>query len=249
MSVIFDKLMDDTQLKLLGFSTKEAEIYLTLNRIGSAPASTLARLTNIKRTSVYDILYSLQEKNLITSFQQGPHTYYTIDDVKKLVLREKEQMGIAENLVQQLSSESEKGSNIAVTYYRGKEGYREVYEDILRKKPKEIMVWINLDNFHSGLDMDYEEDWTKRRIRKKIYARLLMQDTPYARKFTLKDPKRHRETRLLKKFGPFEATCFIYEGNVTYFHAGQQITGININHPQIYQMQKAIFEQSWKENR
>ncbi len=239
--------MDTSQLELLGFTEKEAEVYLVLNQIGSAPASTIARMTRIKRTSVYDILNSLLEKGLITSLQQGKYTYFAIDDVKKIALRQREQLSLAENVVDQLKAESERGSNVAVTYYRGVEGYREIYDLILRKAPKEILAWVNLDNFHSALDMEYEEDWTLLRVKQKMHARLLIQDTDYAKQFKLHDPKSYRETRLVSsKNNPFEATAFIYEDNVTLFHAGKQITGININHPEIYQLQKSIFELAWQ---
>jgi len=55
-------MLPDNYFELLGFSPKEAKVY-------PSPASTIARLTHIKRTSMYDIPNALLEKNLIITYQ------------------------------------------------------------------------------------------------------------------------------------------------------------------------------------
>lgn len=57
------------ELQKLGFSEKEAQVYLMLLRIGPAPASTLARRVEMKRVTVYSVLQTLQEKGLV-SFEE-----------------------------------------------------------------------------------------------------------------------------------------------------------------------------------
>lgn len=229
----------------LGFSEKEAEVYLALNSYGSSPASTLARVTKIKRTSVYDALNSLMAKNLITSFKQGQYTYFVIDDVNKILYLEKEKVRLAESMVKKLKDEQLHQAGVQVNHFIGEEGYREMYEDILRAHPKELMVWINLDEFYKALDPVREEEWTKERIQKKIYTRLLMQDTPLTREFRKKDAESCRKTILLPKKYMFQSNCFIYEGNIAFFDAGDKITGIRIRHPRLYALQKQVFEMNW----
>jgi len=72
-------------------------------------------------------------------------------------LFEKERVHTAEQLVQQLQNIPGNKSGINVHFYRGIEGFREMYEDILRAKVSEIQAWLNLDRFYSGLDMEREE--------------------------------------------------------------------------------------------
>jgi len=238
-------MLPDNYFELLGFSPKEAKVYTTLHRFGPSPASTIARLTNIKRTSMYDILNALLEKNLIITYQQGKTTFYAIDDINKLTLFEKERVHTAEQLVQQLQNIPGNKSGINVHFYRGIEGFREMYEDILRAKVSEIQAWLNLDRFYSGLDMEREEQWTKERVKQKKYARLLMVDTPLAQNFKKIDKENYRETRLFPPSTQFDTTCFLYENYITFFSSEEPMIGIRIHNPALYHMQKTFFELHW----
>lgn len=230
----------------LGFNEKEADVYLALNTFGPSPASTLARITSIKRTSVYDILNGLLAKNLIVTYQKGPTTFYAIDDLNKLLRHQKEKVRLAESVVRQLDSERATREGIPINHYVGEENYREMYEDILRANPKEIMAWLNLDKFYKALDPVREEQWTLQRIKQGVHARLMLLDTPMAREFRKKDAESLRTTVLIPKEFAFTANCFLYEGHVMLFDADNVITGIRINHKSIYTLQKQVFEMSWK---
>ena len=135
--------MFDPLFQGLGFNDKESKIFLALNQYGPSPASTLARVTNIKRTSVYDILNSLMDKRVISSFRQGAYTYFEIDDLNKLLLYEKEKVNIAKLLIGNLKNQNKSQQNIQVNYYRGLEGYLNVYAEMLKANPKEILCWTD----------------------------------------------------------------------------------------------------------
>ncbi len=236
--------MNPHQFQQLGFNEKEAKVYLALNKIGQAPASVLARLCNLKRTSIYDILGTLLERNLVTTVKQGTHTYYAIDDHRKIYYEAKERLDTAKILLEQLKSEQQ-SPEIEVNYYKGKEGYIEMYNHILAQNPKELLGWMHLDKFYLALDPVYEENWTKKRIEQNIHVRLLLQKTPLTINFQSKDPVSKRETKFIPPDKPFNTTCFLYENYVTFFDSSKNITGIRIHHPQLYQMQKQIFEMNW----
>ncbi len=51
----------------LGFSTKEARVYLALLSLGTAPATTIAHKAGINRTTSYDILDALVADKLVQS--------------------------------------------------------------------------------------------------------------------------------------------------------------------------------------
>jgi sugar-specific transcriptional regulator TrmB len=230
----------------LGFSDKEAEVYLALNHYGASPASTLARLTGIKRTSIYDAINVLMSKKLISTYKQGAITYYQIDDINKLLYQERDKVRLAEMAVNQLKEEQISQFNVQVQHFQGTEGYRELYEDILRFQPKELMVWIHLDEFYRALDPVREAEWTKERIQKKIYTRLLMEDTPLGRKFQKDDHNSCRKTLLLPKKYFFQSNCIIFDGDIAFFDARDKITGIRIRHQRIFELQKQIFEMNWE---
>lgn len=232
----------------LGFTDKEAAIYRTLFQRGANSVSVLAHLTKIKRTSVYDILKSLLARGLIVSFQQASTTYFAIDDVQKLELEQKEKLSTAHELITELKANALSTANMQVTYYRGKEGYRQMYEDMLAANPKEFNAWMNPDNFYQGIDSEREVAWTLERIKKNIYARLLLIDSKQSRAMQREDKKLFREIELIPaKAFPFESSCILYDDHVTFFHTEKSdFTGVRIHHPEMFKLQKQIFEMCWR---
>ena len=230
----------------LGFSEKEADVYIMLNTLGPSAASVLARLTKIPRTSMYDILGSLESKGLITSYQQGKSTFFAIDDLKKLVALQKDRITVAEAAYDQLRAESQKDQQIQVSYYKGVEAVKDLYKDILLQPIDEFCVWIKIESLYQAFDPVYDSAWTLKRVAQGIYARLLMQDSPGGRKFKRDDADLYRETILLPEDCYFESSCFIYGGQVCFFDMEGEITGIRIKNPHVYEMHKSIFEMYWK---
>lgn len=238
--------MHTQDLIRLGFSEKEATVYMALVQFGASPASTLARRTTIKRTSMYDVLNSLLEKNLIRTFTQGTHTYFVIDDINKLTLHEKQRLSLAESLVKNLKETHNLNPGIQVHHYKGIEGYRGMYEHILEICPKEVFGWINLDHFLTAIDPEREKQWTKERTKKNIHARLLMQDSPLAQAFVKDDPKYHRETRLISSQFPFKTSCILYEDTINFFDTIDEVSGIRIHNRELFNMEHQAFEMNWQ---
>ena len=234
------------ELYKLGFSKTEAAVYLILFNLGTAVPSTLARMSGIKRPTVYAALKRLEGRNLVSSYQKGKLAYFVIDDPNKILLQEKEKYEAAKDLIDKIKEYSHNLPTVfGIHYYKGTEGYREMYEDILRTQPKLVSVWMNLDGFLKGIDPKREAKWTKERVKKKIFARLLIQDTESAHKLKNKDKANCRETRLLKKAIFFETTCILYDGKVTLFDTTAETSCICIENPAIYQMFLALFEMTW----
>ena len=236
---MFEKLLQE-----LGFSEKETKVYLSLNQFGPMPASTIARLTEIKRTSVYDIVNSLIQKNVITSYRQGIYTYFAIDDVNKLYLYQKEKLNTAKLLIENLQDRIKYQPHIQVNYYRGAEGYVEVYDQMIRSNPDEILCWTDI-NFLNVFTPQQDRLGIAERVRRRISMRILMKDSPRAREYSQKDAQLLREIRLLPETFTFDTTLFIYQGNVIFFDYHEPATAIRIQHQGIYLMMKEFFEITW----
>lgn len=236
--------MIEEKMQELGFSAKESKVFLALNQYGAMPASTIARVTGMKRTSVYDLINSLQRKNVISSYRQGTYTYFIVDDLNKLYLFEKEKLHTAKSLVEHLQDQNRYQQNIQVNYYRGHEGYFEVYREMLSINPKEILCWVDI-RFLSVFQPEEEEKYLQERVNKDIPARILMIDSKEAKKFKNDDSSLKRETRLLPQEFTFETTAFLYDGYVAIFDFREPITAIRIQHPGIHKMFQQIFNMHW----
>lgn len=232
------------KLLQLGFSEKEAEVYLMLNKMGPTPPSTLARLTHINRTTIYAILNKLQEKELVLWFKQGGTVFYSLDDIKKLVSREKEQVGIAESVIDELKNE-QNGTAVQIQYYRGKEGMKELLENIIQEKPEELCSFINSDNIHMAVGENFMKDWISRRIENKIFARLLLEDCETTRLYKDTDKEGFRETRVFPSKYRFQSGYYLFKDSICLFDTSENMLAVRIRSEHITAMFKQSFEFMW----
>ena len=65
-------------LKKIGFSEKEAVVYIKLIQLGPQPASVVSRNTEINRTTVYDILEGLKKRGIVRSLKKGGSTKHQV---------------------------------------------------------------------------------------------------------------------------------------------------------------------------
>jgi len=86
-------------LSELDLTKKEVDTYLSCLRLGATGVSQLSKETDIKRTTLYDILRNLQAKRLINTTTKGKKQLFYPEDPEKLAdtLREK-QRKLNENL-------------------------------------------------------------------------------------------------------------------------------------------------------
>src|SRR3989304_2709998 len=69
----------------LGFSDKEAAVYLALLQLDTVTATDISKKTGINRTSAYDILDSLMQKGLIGKFKKDKKSHFSAGDPKRLI--------------------------------------------------------------------------------------------------------------------------------------------------------------------
>ena len=82
-------------LKILGLTEYEAKAYLSLIKIGVADAKTVSEISGVPRTRIYDVIHSLERRNLVQATSSSRPTKYsplpieaTLDELKKGLLEE-----------------------------------------------------------------------------------------------------------------------------------------------------------------
>ena len=68
-----------TTLHTLGFSTKEATVYVALLELGTGTVTQIARKAGINRTTGYDILDSLAAKGIVNVTGKEPKQEYAAE--------------------------------------------------------------------------------------------------------------------------------------------------------------------------
>ena len=131
-----DYLMD------MGMSSKQAEIFLTLYRLGPQPASVIARQITQERTITYKSLLTMVKHGFLSKTTKNKVLYFfvtNVDTLRDKILAQKEQ---ANQLADQLPSfldhlQKTQTQNLGLTpcttLYDGAEGLRNLQEDMIHE--------------------------------------------------------------------------------------------------------------------
>ncbi|MDD3302341.1 MAG: helix-turn-helix domain-containing protein [Candidatus Gracilibacteria bacterium] len=144
----FKKFFND-----LGFSEKESLIFLNLYKLGTQPASIIAKYSNLERTYVYKVLLKLCDENLISVTTKNNIKYFFISDlslIKKYIKQKQDSYKKLENDYQNIETELiqfNKKYNFdipKITIYDSLEGLKNIYDDIYNYVIKKGYLSIKL---------------------------------------------------------------------------------------------------------
>jgi len=159
-----------------GLTDSEIRIYLELLKIGISTANDIAKHTNTNRTFTYDRLKSLLNSGLISYVIKDNKKYFKAAEPSQLlsVLKEKEEQ------VQSILPELEKlqkthSDGPKVDVFSSMKGIRTVLNLILKEK-KDVVIHGSILLFKKTMD-SYYDIWNKIRIREKIKARILTNES------------------------------------------------------------------------
>lgn len=236
----------------IGFSEKEANVYLALLELGKGTVSAIARAAGINRTTGYNVLDSLVSKGLTSVSGKKPKQEYVAESPNLIVALLKErakqsqkQLKSAAKIVPQLKSIHNVGNRPKVKFYEGEAGLIEVYEDTLTAK-EPIRAYATFDDMHNTLP-NYFPKYYKRRAKKKIPIRGIVPATKIARERVESNKKELRTTALIPadKFY-FSPEINIYDNKVM-IASWREKLGIIIESEEIADAMKKIYELAWAE--
>ncbi|MEK7564576.1 MAG: helix-turn-helix domain-containing protein [Patescibacteria group bacterium] len=237
----------------IGFSNKEAEVYIAILTLGRGTASKIARSAHIARTTVYDILSSLFDKGLVTLSGKEPKQEYVAlspDELNTYIEKEFEKKKndlkkVQDSLVPQLKSIHNIKNRPKIMFYEGKEGLKKVYEDTLSSHG-EIRACATYDNMQETLP-GYFPEYFYRRAEKGIKIRAIFPYTEDGVELSKHDKEQLRETAMVPhdKF-LFSPEINIYDNKIMIASWKEEL-GITIESDEIADAMKKIFELAWAE--
>ncbi len=244
-------------LQKIGFSEKEAKIYIHLIRMGAQPVSVLSNKAEINRTTTYDIIKGLIKRGFISSFKKGSATYFKALDPRELINyleREKsenikkieEQKREVEAILPALMSlENPESTKPKVTFYEGEKGMRQAYEDTLTSK-EDILAYANVEEMHKGLPNFFPEYYDRRGVENKIHIKCIAPDNKISRERYKQDSKENREMLLVpaSKYN-FSPEINIYEDKILYASWCEKMA-IIIKSKEIADFHKMMYKLCWK---
>ena len=141
--------METDFLEKLGLTRNESRVYLTLLELGKTNINGMAERLGFHRRTIYDCLLRLEQKGIVSHVVEEKTRMFIAQNPKKLrfFLDEKEEE-LKENRKELLSKipqldslfrQTTSETNILV--YKGKEGLKRIFREILELKPKEYYAF------------------------------------------------------------------------------------------------------------
>lgn len=168
-------------LRKIGLSEGETKVYNALLDLGRSSLNQIHEKTGIERRNIYDIINKLIERGLVTYIVENKKRIFNVSHPNKLMGYVEERKHELNNLKEELQSEipaiiqrfEAKKSKINAEIYRGINGVKAIYEDILNYKQHYFIgggryIMKSLPNFW--------ENFNLRRIKAKIKFYNLIRD-------------------------------------------------------------------------
>lgn len=248
-------MKENNELKLslqaLGFSEKEATVYVAILELGKGTVSQISRKASINRTTGYEILDSLINKGIVNLSGKEPKAEYAVEPPETLVVHLKKEaddvMGRikkAENFIPQLLRVYSSQNRPRIKFYEGIEGLQYVYEDTLTST-ESIRAYANVDDVHATLP-NYFPDYYKRRATKGIAIRAIFPKTKSSMELARHNTEEKREVAFVPAdtFG-FSPEINIYDNKIM-IASWREKLGIIIESAEIADAMKKIYELSWQ---
>jgi HTH-type transcriptional regulator, sugar sensing transcriptional regulator len=235
------------ELKTIGLTEKEAQVYLAALELGETNINRLAEKSKVKRTTVYLAVDALKQKGLISEVKRNRKTWFLAEDprIMETILSERKNL-LAKIMPELLSFDNLLDKKPGIQYYEGDEGIKTAYKQTLNYPGTEIAA-IYSNDFMTDFDESFFRDYyIPQRIKNKNLARTLFPDTPVMRGWAANDQKHLR----LSKFLPSDKFIIKVEmstfGNrKTLLVSYKEKFAIIIESKLIHDSFKGIFETMW----
>lgn len=175
----------------LNLSEKEIATYLVLLENGSLAVQDIARQTGINRVTVYTAIDELKSKGLVAESRKGKRKLFVAENPETLknLLKQKEdllakEMASLENII----LPALKAINVnqknkpQIKFFEGADGINKVYDEYILKSANVI----NCGSYETAtrvISEKDERDYFQDIRAKKIFYRMILEDTPLNRKF------------------------------------------------------------------
>lgn len=239
-----------TAVEDLGFSEKEARVYLALLQTGPCSAYQAAKRSGLKNATSYVVLDALVEKNAVTKIPKSKAVHYVATDPVELFALARSRFERAQAALPELRTLVQSDSRVVhASYYEGLPQIKLMYNKLLDEIPGETLHAF----FAHGRDTpkelwDYWSELNREMMKRKIKIRAVTtaHETTKAYLNYTKVPKEFMEIKgLPEKIYSSNISIEIYK-NVTQIVSHRYEQAILIDNPDIANVLRQIFEIVWK---
>lgn len=234
-------------LTRLGLSDCEATMYLTLLAHGAQPVQVLARESKISRTAAYEVLETLQKRGLVTKKTDGAKWTFLAEDPEKLESYFAQRLSLFEAELQTLKritpelrvQQGVQDTRPRVRYLSGYDGLRELFQDVERVEPHELLEFMDTDQMEAKIDRTKVAEARKGVNYGRTHVRFLYRSEKFV------PFSKHTEHRKVSDVGTFRGNFWIYANRVVFLNYQDRIEIVVVDHHIFAETMRTLFEVAW----
>jgi sugar-specific transcriptional regulator TrmB len=233
-----------TSLTSLGLSEPEAQVYLSLLRLGQSPASRIAKDTGIKRTTIYPILRNLTAKGFVSLFFKHDERHYLAQRPQKISSYYKKRLQTFEDIIPQLETLDKKQAQVlGLRFIETTAELEKFYTSVVTSYPGKTYYIIGDSKSWEGIDPNFLIQYRKDRAKAKINVKLLL--SANSRDHSPTDPTLRREVKFLPAKYKFKSTIDIYPDQILIVSPELSALAVVIAIPAMTDVFRSMFEMLW----
>lgn len=236
-------------LQAYGLTETESAVYLANLELGQARVTTIAKQADVNRNTVYSVLERLEELGLVFPVMQGKIQQYRAEDLKTLILESKKRAEAIKEIFPELQ-ELFRRTHIKpeVQYYRGLDGIKQIYEGVLKERNLKSYSILSSESTWMSMDPKFFSDFLKRRAAKKIFTRLILEESSQAREHQRLQKEYLGEVKILPNGSEqaFVGGVYIFPHRVVFIAQKQEWIAVAIQSQEIRDTLQFMFDFMWE---
>lgn len=234
-------------IETTGLKNKEAKIYLALLELGTASASQVAKVAQLKRPTTYLILEELKEGGYVSQTTSKKSKKYQGIGPEVILAKKKTDLKNFSEMSPFLQTlQNKSGMRPKISYFTDNEGILNVYEDL--NFAKEAFYISSYQKISEHFPQKLSQ-WTKNYEKNfyKVDAKHLVPNTPEELSFAKQFTKTGQKVRLLPKDKKFDTDLVLTENKLSISSlSDEQPFLVLIESKKLAQSLRPIFEIIWE---
>lgn len=239
------------ELQSLGFSDKEARVYVALAGLGNVTIGAIERKTRIHKQMLYPLLEKLQQEGVVAVTLRNGRKHFSITDPDVLRARADSQKAVADALVPKIYAEmgaDQQSSEIKT--YKGTNAVQSFFTKMLKQMP----IGSNFDILGAGGEAFlsavgrpgmYLQRYDAMRLEKKISQRMLMYENQ-RNTDPIYTQRRHVATKYLPEHFRQPTATHIWPDRISILFFDETPQIIEIKSIKMTESFRNYFEMLWK---
>ncbi len=234
-------------LEGLGLSETESQVYFSMLSLGPATILSISRASEVKRTTIYNILENLNKKGLTRIELKGFKKLYVAEHPKKLESILNERKNDLQNLFPELEAlYNLRGGEAFIKYYEGSESIKNAYWDLLDslQHNDEFLIIGDPGNWED-VNKSFAKEFIMRRNKHTLKIRMILTDSDLSREYKKFERNFKEEIRLLPPESKIDTNFVITPQKIFIQQMFSPVLVITIENKSIIHMHREFFNVMW----